>query len=102
MNTQMSRNPEGVLDRLVRSAVCAGTPEQVADEARRVTAARRGARGTTSAERARTEAYFWGVIRRRALTGAAPAIVRIMVAASLASELREAGHAPEAIARALT
>ncbi|HEY5548523.1 MAG TPA: hypothetical protein VIL17_02880 [Coriobacteriia bacterium] len=46
---------------------------------------------------ARAEAYFWGVIRHRALQGAAPAVTRLLVIASLERELREAGHTPEAI-----
>jgi hypothetical protein len=48
------------------------------------------------------EAYFWGVVRRRALQGAAPAVSRRLVIASLEFELREAGHTPEAISRELT
>ena len=102
MCIQISHTSEGALEALVRSAVSAGTPVPVAEEARRVTAARfPGGRGTV-ADRSRAESYFWGVVRRRALTGQAPAIARLIVAASLAAELREAGHPAEAVARVLT
>jgi hypothetical protein len=102
MNTQEARSREPFLDALVRSALALGTPAQVAEEARRVTAQRfRCAESQAKAELRRAEAYFWGVVRRRALRGRAPAIARLIVAASLASELAEAGHAPEAIGRAL-
>jgi hypothetical protein len=48
------------------------------------------------------EAYFWGVVRRRALQGAAPAVTRRLVIDSLERELREAGHTPDAIRSELT
>jgi hypothetical protein len=96
------RTTDSVLDALVRSALAAGAPAAVADEARSITALRFASlRERQRVERSRVEAYFWGVVRKRALTGQAPAIARLIVAASLASELREAGHPAEAIARAL-
>lgn len=85
---------------LVLRAIAAGTPEPVAAEALRVTRTRFPGRGASDgALSARSEAYFWGVIRRRALEGAAPAIGRRLVIASLERELEEAGHPPEAIRR---
>jgi hypothetical protein len=84
-----------VLDELARRALSAGTPRAVAAEAVRVTGERFPSR--TRAARRRVEAYFWGVVRRRALQGAAPAVSRSLVIASLVSELREAGHTDETI-----
>lgn len=87
---------------LVARAVAAGTPRSVAAEAMRTTRSRLPGRGAADAPvTARAEAYFWGVIRRRALQGAAPAVSRRLVIASLELELREAGHTPEAIRREL-
>jgi hypothetical protein len=87
---------------LVARAVAAGAPESVASDAMRATRIRfpRGASGDGRSA-ARVEAYFWGVIRRRALQGGAPAMTRLLVIASLERELREAGHTPEAIRREL-
>ena len=103
MSHRIHRSTEHQLDTLVASALAAGTPEVVAQDARSITARRFSAAvERTRVDAARMEAYFWGVVRRRALSGQAPAIARIMIAASLASELREAGHTPEAVARALT
>jgi hypothetical protein len=103
MDSHSSHDTDSLLDGLVRSAVAAGAPAPVAEEARRITAARfPRIAGRATAHPARAEAYFWGIVRRRALTGGAPVIARLIVASSLASELRAAGHAPEAIARALT
>jgi hypothetical protein len=102
MEAQTSRKAEGVLDSLVTSAVTVGAPLRVAEEARRATAARFGSSpDRVRADRVRVESYFWGVVRRHALSGKAPAIARLIVAASLASELGQAGHAPEVVARAL-
>ena len=87
---------------LVSRAVAAGTPEHVAAEAMRITCARIPVGGTGDGRMStRGESYFWGVIRRRALQGAAPAVSRRLVSASLEHELREAGHPPEAIRREL-
>jgi len=83
---------------LVADARAAGTPAAVAAEAARITANRFGAeRGARPG--ARASAYYWGVVRRRALAGAAPRITRSLVIASLALELSDAGHSPEAIRR---
>lgn len=98
MNTQMSRGSEVLIEGLVRSALRAGTPAPVVEQARTATAARFAGGLRQISERTRAEAYFWGVVRRRALAGEAPAIARLIIAASLADELRAAGHAPEAIA----
>ncbi|HEY5517504.1 MAG TPA: hypothetical protein VIL15_04475 [Coriobacteriia bacterium] len=91
------------LERLAGHALAAGTPKAVVGEAVRATAARfpRRAEGGR-VPRARIEAYFWGVVRRRALQGAAPAVSRRLVIDSLERELREAGHTPEAIRSELT
>ena len=103
MATRIHHSTARQLDALVASALAAGTPDLVAEDARSVTARRFcAAVARTRVDAARMEAYFWGVVRRRALSGQAPSIARLIVAASLASELREAGHAPDAIARALT
>lgn len=103
MSTCIARTTttEHALDSLVRSAMSAGAPARVAEEARRVTEARFGP-GPAKARRERLESYFWGVVRRRALRGGAPAIARLLVAASLASELAEAGHTPDVIAHAVS
>lgn len=91
------------LERLAGHALAAGAPRAVVSEAVAITAARfpRRAEGGR-APRARVEAYFWGVVRRSALRGAAPAVTRRLVIDSLERELREAGHTPEAIRRELT
>lgn len=92
-----------VLGTLAERALAAGTPQAVALEAVRATEARFGARRDgRRASRVRMEAYFWGVVRKRALQGAAPAVSRRLVMASLETELREAGHSPEAISHELT
>lgn len=86
------------LEVLLLTAIEAGVPSDVADEARRVTARAFGlnGRGARAATR-RAEHYFWGVIRRRALRGGAPGVTQKLVIASLAQELTAAGHAPEAV-----
>lgn len=95
-------SPAPVLGELAQRARAGGAPREVAAEALRVTQARfPRTSGTTRAARARMEAYFWGVVRRRALQGAAPAVSRRLVIASLEVELREAGHSPDAITREL-
>lgn len=88
---------------LMARAVAAGAPASVAIEAMRVTSTRFAGRGAGDGRMsARAEAYFWGVIRRSALRGAAPAVSRLLVIASLERELRDAGHTPEAVRRELT
>jgi len=95
-HTAISERP--VPASLVTRAVAAGAPQPVAVEAMRITRARFPRRGAVEGRMsARAEAYFWGVIRHRALQGAAPAVTRLLVIASLERELREAGHTPEAI-----
>jgi hypothetical protein len=92
-----------VLGRLAERALAAGAPQAVVNEAVTVTAARFPRRSEAGrVPRSRVEAYFWGVVRRRALQGAAPTLSRRLVIASLERELREAGHTPEAIRRELT
>jgi hypothetical protein len=92
-----------ILESLARAAVAAGTPHTVVVEAVDATA-RRFLRESTGARvsQARVEAYFWGVVRRRALQGAAPQVSRRLVIASLERELLGAGHTPEAVQRELT
>lgn len=95
-HTAMSERP--LPASLVTRAVAAGAPQPVAVEAMRITRARFPRRGAVEGRMsARAEAYFWGVIRHRALQGAAPAVTRLLVIASLERELREAGHTPDAI-----
>jgi hypothetical protein len=102
MDVPTVRAEDTVLDSFVRSALLVGSPVSVAEEASRATRRRFTARMLrTGAGRRRAESYFWGIVRRRALAGRAPAVARLIVAASLASELAEAGHRPEAVARAL-
>jgi hypothetical protein len=101
MSAYERRPIDHMLEALVASARSAGTPEDVAQEARRATAVRfvpeRGSRRTAPP---RVESYFWGVVRRRALKGGAPAVARLLVAVSLAAELEEAGHPSETFASA--
>jgi hypothetical protein len=98
MESDRSRHHERLFDDLVASAVCAGAPAPVAEVARRATAARFS--GTAPARStARVHAYFWGVVRRRALAGEAPCLAQSLLIASLAAELTEAGHAPDVIRR---
>jgi hypothetical protein len=93
MNSKISRGTSAAFGSVARAAVSVGTPAAIAEEARLATSARFPAGpGRTRAERERAEAYFWGVVRRRALSGQAPAIARLIVEASLASEMAVAGH----------
>jgi len=104
----MQNEPAPLSERLLlralsERALAAGTPRAVAAEAVRATSSRfprRGEGGRVS--RDRVEAYFWGVVRRRALQGAAPAVSRRLVIESLERELQEAGHTPEAIHSEMT
>lgn len=77
---------------LVDRALSDGVPTRVVQEARRAAEAKFGAVGSGVSRRA--EAYFWGVVRRRALRGAAPSVRDRLLVASLVEELREAGHGP--------
>jgi hypothetical protein len=87
------------LTMLEAAAIRAGVPAATADEARRATAARFRVPGIEAALSGRVESYFWGVIRRRALTGGAPALRASMLALSLATELAAAGHGADAVRR---
>lgn len=83
---------------LVTAAISAGAPAKVAKDAARIAAQRFGLeRGARPG--ARASAYYWGIVRRRALAGAAPRITTALVVASLARELSDAGHSPEAVHR---
>lgn len=88
----------GSLEDLVAAAVSAGATIPLAEDARRITAARFRLRGSAPVSD-RAGAYFWGVVRRRALRGAAPVLARSLVAASLAEDLAAAGHPDDAIRR---
>jgi hypothetical protein len=93
MNGHAQTAVDTALQRLVAHATSAGTPARVAEEARKVTAARFVAESVPrQIAQSRMESYFWGVVRRRALSGGAPAIARLIVAASLAAEPGEAGN----------
>ena len=86
------------LNDLVSAAVRAGVPSGVAEHAWEITRARfRSAGSARVSERARW--YFWGVVRRAALRGSAPALRESMLALSLADELRSAGHSEESVRR---
>jgi hypothetical protein len=101
MNAQTQSPIDASLQRLVAHARSAGAPEPVAEEARKATAARFLAQGRPGdVSPLRMESYFWGVVRRRALSGGAPAIARLIVAASLAAELGDAGRSSGVGARA--
>jgi hypothetical protein len=102
-NSPAPPSEQPLLGALAQRALAAGTPHAVAAEAVRATSSRfpRRCEGDR-VSRGRIEAYFWGVVRRRALQGAAPAVSRRLVIESLERELREAGHTPEAIRREMT
>jgi hypothetical protein len=96
MKKQSARITGRSLERLVAVAVGAGAPSEVAEEARAVTLRRFGHEATS---RERAEAYFWGVVRRRALGGSAPRLVASLLAASMADDLIEAGHRPDVVSQ---
>lgn len=75
-----------------QEAVARGVPAAVASDARRAVERRFG--GGAYA-RARLEAYFWGVVRSRALRGEASRVRQWLVAGSFVDEMRAAGHSPE-------
>jgi hypothetical protein len=84
------------MDDLASRAVRMGVPPLVVKEA--VTAARaKFSAGSARRAKVREEAYFWGVVRRCALRGAAPRVGETLVLASLAQELRNAGYGPEEV-----
>jgi hypothetical protein len=83
---------EGPAARALHSAVALGTPEGVADDALAVTRRKFG-----RAWSERSEAYFWGIVRRRALRGQAPRVSRRLVLDSFARELADAGHSPQSV-----
>jgi hypothetical protein len=84
-----------LLDALAEDATGRGVPAPVADEARRVAAGR--FRAARRPSRPRVEAYFWGVIRRRALRGGASAMRQWLLMTSFVEELTAAGHAPSRV-----
>jgi hypothetical protein len=81
-----------LLEALTGDATRKGAPAPVAEEARRAAAAR--FRGPARPTRSRVEAYYWGVIRRRALSGGAPAMRQRLLLTSFVEELTAAGHTP--------
>lgn len=97
MEIMRPRQRTVTLDQLVLSARQAGAPSALAEDARRVTAARFRIAGSAAGVSERARAYFWGIIRRRALRGTAPAFTDSMLALSLATELVAAGHAPDVV-----
>lgn len=97
METAQTRST-GCLSTLLSRALRSGVPAATAGEARAITAARFGIRGDAPVSR-RAEAYFWGIVRRRALKGGAPAFADSLLALSLATELTAAGHCPEQVRR---
>jgi hypothetical protein len=84
-----------LLDSLTLDAAAGGVPVSVADEARRAAEQRFHAAGRPSP--ARVTAYFWGVIRRRALRGGAPIMRERLLVTSFVEELTVAGHAPSRV-----
>ena len=81
-----------IVETLSEGARTRQVPAGVVEEARRACLGRFS--GSASVSASRVEAYFWGVVRRRALQGAAPALGRWMLVSSAAGELAAAGHAP--------
>lgn len=84
-----------LLEALAEDATGKGAPAPVAEEARRAAAAR--FRGPVRPSRSRVEAYYWGVIRRRALRGGAPAMRQRLLLTSFVEELTSAGHTPSRV-----
>ena len=80
---------------LAADATASGVPGPVADEARQAVARRFRDAQRLSAPRA--EAYFWGVIRRRALSGGVPVMRQQLLLTSFVEELTAAGHAPSRV-----
>ena len=76
-------------DRLLRQAVGAGSPPQVAEDAAAATTLKFGDEWGQ-----RAAAYFWGCVRKRALRGEAPGASQRLVLAGLAADLAAAGRAP--------
>ena len=95
------------VDGLARVAVAhRGVPQSTARHAAEVTArwARREALTERDADRRRVDAYFWGVVRRRALAGEpGHASYRSRcVADTLAADMLAAGHDPERVVAELS
>lgn len=82
-----------------------GVPRDVAESAARATRsnlAELAGASLSRAERARAAAYFWSVVRRRAIRrGGARAYSRALVRASIERDLREAGWDAHSIGREL-
>lgn len=95
----MKNTCEKTLDGLTATARSLGTPGDVIAEARAATALRFG--GSGRADASRVGSYFWGVVRKRALRGGAPAVGALLVMDSMWSDMAEAGHRPESILREL-
>ena len=99
------RSLESELGELLEHAAASHVPQALAAEARAATARALGDRlapDLSEGERARVRAYFWSVVRRRALRSAeAAAFTAGMVRASIANDLREAGLGEERIVREL-
>ena len=75
---------------VVERAVAVGTPRHLVESALDVTRRNLGPSWTP-----RSEAYFWGVLKRRALRGEAPSVTSRLVVDSFVRELRDAGHTAE-------
>lgn len=77
-----------------------GVPQGVAGAAVSITARKFGVASTWDADaRRRAQAYFWGVVRRRAF-GAGPDVAALReryVAATVAADMLEGGHAAERV-----
>ena len=76
-----------------------GVPAEVADVAKRAAISRFGELGQArldTATRRRIAAYFWGVVRRRAIR-TSPTYATRMVRAALVADLAEAGWTAAAI-----
>jgi hypothetical protein len=83
------------VERLTSAARRQGAPEATVRDACDATSRRIGPLEVLEpSRRARAEAYFWGVVRRRALSGDAPAVRERLMVTSLAGELAYAGHTP--------
>ncbi|MDO8964219.1 MAG: hypothetical protein Q7W30_06985 [Coriobacteriia bacterium] len=97
--TDRKHSTSRVLDRLRADAELRGTPEAVAAAA--VAATTAFASATRGVTQSRIENYFWGVVRRYALRGDAPAMRVALLAASLEDELVRAGHSQQRVHEAV-
>lgn len=100
----VAQHPQGLAAFLARQGSESirrhGVPSEVARAACSITARKFGSSGDCDAEtERRAQAYFWGVVRRRALgAGSDVAALRDRyVAATVAADMLEGGHAADRV-----